>query len=148
MKRSAISSLLAVLLLAGCATTGIKYEKAEGAPELPGRGAGCHVEIMELGRELEHEYEFKTMGTLVWKLSAAELRALDGEEAIQKRLLKAACEYGLYVVTDITAYPNSQYGGATYEAKGGVLLDKEGNPIGGVVEPERAAGAGDAGPAR
>lgn len=128
----ALFTLLAASTLGAfaCATltgvvSGVKYEALDLDVKLEPRGEGCHVDVFELGREAEHEHPFKITGTLVWTLSKTQLRELAPKD-IENRIHQAACRYGLFVISEVTAYPSTKTGGVVYEAKGGVLTDAEG----------------------
>lgn len=126
-----VSSLALVLLplgLLACAsaTTGVNWQPRDDAPTLPSRGDGCYVEVYETGKEPTRPYQ--VVGKLRLKLDRDEL-ASGGGQGVAQRFKRAACEYGVFLVTDIKAFPDATRGGAEYEAKGAVYLDDEGRPI-------------------
>ncbi len=135
------SSLFA--LVGGCASTlsGVKWQPAADAPPLPSRGAGCYVEVYELGNEPERPY--RVVGVLTLKVSGEELRSGGGGQGISERFQKSACEYGVFLVKDIKAYPDTTRGGVEYEAKAAVFLDESGQPI--LVRSGNDVAAEDAG---
>lgn len=139
-----LSSSCALLLAIGCAsaTTGVKWEPRADAPPLPSRGGGCYVEVYELGKEPARPY--LVVGVLTLKLDAEDLRT-GGGQGITDRFKKAACEYGVFMVKDIKAYPDTTRGGAEYEAKAAVFLDDKGQPILVRSGNDAVAGPSDAG---
>lgn len=139
----ATAASLASLVACASTTTGVKWAAHDDAPALPSRGDGCYVEVYELGNEPARPYQ--VVGVLTLRLGADELSS-GGGQGIADRFKKAACEYGVFLVKDIKAYPDTTRGGAEYEAKGAVFLDDEGRPI--LVRSGNAApDAADAGPA-
>lgn len=123
---AALAPLVVVVVACASTTTGVKWQPRDDAPSLPSRGGGCYVEVYELGNEPERPYQ--VVGVLTLRLSADELQS-GGGQGISERFKKAACEYGVFLVKDIKAYPDTTRGGAEYEAKGAVFLDDNGRPI-------------------
>jgi len=132
----ALSIVFALILgqtfLASCASGGVKYTALDPSLELAPRPSGCHIDNFTLGREATHQYPFLVTGNLLWSLKKTQIDAL-GPDGLQKKIHDAACSNGLFLVSDITAYPNTQTGGMSYEAKGAVLVDEDGLPL-NVVE--------------
>lgn len=128
MRRLTLLCALSLLLPACSGLRGqAKFEPLPDAPPLTPRANNCHVEVLELGKTFSRDHQ--VVGTLLMELSRDDL-ASEGGRGVTERLRAAACERGLYVVRDIKAYPNVATGAVLYEAKGAVLLDDEGRPIG------------------
>lgn len=138
---AALSFITTSLACAGM-TTGVKWHPRGDAPTLPSRGDGCYVEVYEAGKAPTRPYQ--VVGTLELSLDADQL-ASSGGQGVAERFKKAACEYGVFLVTDIKMFPDPTRGGASYEAKGAVYLDDEGRPI--LVRTAKDAEAADAGTA-
>lgn len=136
-----LSSLLLLVAPFGCAsvTSGVKWHPHADAPALENRGDGCYVEVYELGNAPTRPHQ--VVGTLELSLDAQELSS-GGGQGVAERFQKAACEYGVFLVTDIKAFPDTTRGGASFEAKGAVYLDEQGRPI--LVRSGKDGTGGDA----
>ncbi|MFZ9888059.1 MAG: hypothetical protein ACO3JL_11205 [Myxococcota bacterium] len=126
--------LTGALLCLACTTlrTGVAFTPHADAPELTTRPDGCYVEVLELGREPRRRY--LAVGTLQLRVSDEDLRF--PAVSVADRFRKAGCEYGVFLVKDIKAFPDPGRGVVEYSATAALWLDDQGIPI---VVPTGAA---------